>query len=73
MPWMTQDIERLIEMVEEFCTPERCSQDCPFRGATVNSPCLKEVAYSLNFDYNSIRDLSIKFIKGIECYVTNDF
>lgn len=72
MPWMTTDIERLIELVESFCTPEKCNPDCPF-WTSGNSQCLKETAYSLKVDYNSIRDLSIKFIKGIECYVTNDF
>lgn len=72
MPWMTQDIDRLIELVEDFCTPEQCKQDCPF-WISGNSPCLKDVAYSLRIDYNSIRDIAIKFIKGIECYVTNDF
>lgn len=72
MPWMESDIMRLIEMVGEFCTPERCNPDCPF-WISGNKPCLKDVADSLNVDYNSIRDLSIKFIKGVECYVTNDF
>ncbi len=72
MPWMTQDIERLIELVEEFCTPERCNSECSFWKSEVN-PCLKEIAYSLKIDYNCIKDLSIKFIKGIECYVTRDF
>lgn len=72
MPWLIQDLDKLIELVEKFCTPEQCTPDCPF-WESGTSPCLREAAYSLKGDYNSIRDLSIKFIKGIECYVTNDF
>lgn len=72
MPWMESDVDDLIELVEAYCEKTDCLE-CLLTPSGKYKPCLKEIAYSLRIDYNSIRDIATKFIKGIECYVTSDF